>query len=59
MPINFLYYGVPAEVIDMVLAQLLQCSLGLARRVSAGEDLEKKPYAVDHEIDLDGRTISG
>jgi hypothetical protein len=59
MPINFLYYGVPAEVIDVVLAQLLRSSLGLARRVCAGEELQKKPYAVDQEIDLDGEPISG
>jgi len=54
MPINFLFYGVPGEVIDVVLAQLLRCSLGLARRVIAGEELAKRPYAVDRQIDLDG-----
>jgi len=59
MPINFLYYGVPAEIMDAVLAQLLRCSLGMARRVSAGDALEKQPYAVDGEIDPDGRPLAG
>ena len=31
-PINFLFYGVPTEVIDVVLAQLVSASLELLRQ---------------------------
>jgi len=59
MPINFLFYGVPGEIIDVVLAQLLRSALGLVRRVRSGDALEKRPYAVDREIDVDGQWIHG
>ena len=32
-PVNFLFYGVPTEVMDRVMAQLLRASLGLVRDV--------------------------
>jgi hypothetical protein len=58
MPINFLYYGVPGEVMGLVLSQLLQCSLGLVRRVAAGVVTGKSLWAVDRDIDLDGNPLA-
>ena len=55
-PVNFLYYGVPTELIDEVLAQLLSCSLGLVRR-AAGEALSPRLHAVDRDIDPEGRAL--
>ena len=46
-PINFLYYGVPTETMDAILAQLIEISAGLVRR--SGE-LPPRLLAVDHEI---------
>jgi hypothetical protein len=57
MPINFLYYGVPGEVMGLVLSQLLRCSLGLVRRVAAGLVTDRSLWAVDREIDLDGNSL--
>lgn len=54
MPINFLYYGVPGEIMDPVLCQLLRTSVGLVRRSRGGGPLENVLYAVDQEIDQDG-----
>ena len=54
MPINFLYYGVPAEVIDGVFEELF-CTLGGA--VAAfNQDIHYPPdiYAVDVNIDKFG-----
>jgi hypothetical protein len=56
-PINFLFYGVANEFIDGVLAQLLSTSLGLSSRAAAG-GLEPRLYAVDRDIDADGRPLS-
>jgi hypothetical protein len=56
MPINFLFYGVPTESIDGVLAQLLTTSLGMVLR-SSGETLERRLHAVDIDIDERGRTL--
>ncbi len=52
-PVNFMYYGVPTEGIDAVLAQLLSCTL---RLVEAERDRSLAPrlYALDHDFVLDG-----
>ena len=55
-PVNFMFYGVPTEMIDEVLAQLLECSLGLVRRASV-EWLLPQVFAVDHEIAADGTPL--
>jgi len=58
MPINFLYYGVPGEVMGLVLSQLLRCSLGLIHRVAGGQVTGKSVWAVDRDIDVDGRPLA-
>ncbi len=50
-PINFLYYGIPAEAVDPVVAQLLSVSCGLVESVREGHPLPSALLAVDHEID--------
>jgi len=57
MPINFLYYGVPGEVMGLVLSQLLRCSLGLVRGVRGGSLTSKSVWAVDRDIDVDGHPL--
>jgi hypothetical protein len=57
MPINFLYYGVPAEIIDEVLCQLLQLSTGFVRALRENRPLPPQLLAVDHEIDADAKPI--
>jgi hypothetical protein len=56
-PINFLYYGVPTEIMDAILSQLLSVSLGMNRqyflKILHSPDL----YAVDHQIDEWGNKI--
>ena len=54
MPVNFLFYGVPTEMIDEVLAQLLRLSLGLHRRWPSSE---AALLAVDRDVDADCRLI--
>lgn len=58
MPINFLYYGVPMEVIDDVLCQLLELTVGLAEARREGRALPHRLLAVDHEIDGRGNILS-
>jgi hypothetical protein len=58
MPINFLYYGVPGEVMGPVLAQLLRCSIGLVDGVRSNRVIDRSIWAVDREIDVDGRPLS-
>jgi hypothetical protein len=53
MPINFLFYGVPTEPIDEVLAQLLTTSLGLVSRAQ-GAPPDTRLHAVDVDIDEHG-----
>lgn len=53
-PVNFLFYGVPTEVIDLVIAELLSCSLGLLRN---HDGLEPRLHAVDKEIDPEGNLL--
>lgn len=57
-PVNFMFYGVPTEVIDEVLAELLSCALGLVRR-SQSESLPKTLQAVDRDITPQGEPMSG
>jgi len=56
-PINFLYYGVPTEMMDTVLSQLLRLSLGMIRQHRAGRLLPPDLYAVDKQIDEWGNLL--
>ncbi|HTW32204.1 MAG TPA: hypothetical protein VMD76_11020, partial [Candidatus Sulfotelmatobacter sp.] len=47
MPVNFLFYGCPTEIIDYVLAQLVSASLVLLRQVASLTQL--RLYAVDFD----------
>ncbi|MBF0530661.1 MAG: hypothetical protein HQK55_15625 [Deltaproteobacteria bacterium] len=47
MPVNFLYYGVPREIIDIVITQLLEISIGLSTRARNGDTLPPKLLALD------------
>jgi hypothetical protein len=47
MPVNFLFYGVPTEVIDEVLAQIVSAAVTLRRKASSLE--ETRLYAVDFD----------
>jgi hypothetical protein len=49
-PVNFLFYGVPTEAMDRVMAQLLRASLGLVRAVRTGKMAAPRLYAVDRDI---------
>ena len=53
MPINFLYYGIPREIVDEVMAQLFTVSCGLVHRQRSLETLPSRVLAVDHDIDAD------
>ncbi|MBL8899673.1 MAG: hypothetical protein JNM84_18725 [Planctomycetes bacterium] len=53
-PVNFLFYGVPTEVIDEVLAELLQCALILRRRAP---ELPPRVLELDRQIDASGALI--
>ena len=48
-PVNFLFYGVPTEAMDPVMAQLLRAALGLLRAAEA-KRLECRLYAVDRDV---------
>lgn len=48
-PVNFLFYGVPTEGMDPVMAQLLRATLGLLRAAKAGR-LDCRLYAVDRDV---------
>ena len=56
-PLNFLYYGVPTEIMDPILTQLLQVAAGLVADFRGPRKLSADLLAVDHEIDEDGRLI--
>ncbi len=56
-PINFLYYGVPTEIMDAVLAQLLKVSLGMKRQYENRGLPLPGLYAVDHQINEWGDPI--
>lgn len=51
MPINFLYYGVPAEVIDGVFEELFCLLCGTITALDAGDKYPPDIYAVDVDID--------
>ena len=51
MPINFFYSGVPTEIIDLVLTQLMQISLGIVQHDANKDPLPKRVLAVDVDID--------
>ncbi len=57
-PINFLYYGIPREIIDEVLSQLLRVSVGLTKHELNESPLPRKLLAVDHEIDSDANLVN-
>jgi hypothetical protein len=56
-PINFLYYGIPREIIDQVMSQLLRISIGLVKHYRNGDRLPPRLLAVDREIDMDVNLI--
>lgn len=49
-PVNFLFYGVPTEVMDAVMAQLLGTTLALVRDVGGRRPPAARLYAVDRDI---------
>ncbi len=51
MPLNFLYYGVPTELMDLIFAQLMRLTLGFTSKINAGETLPLKLLAIDRNID--------
>ncbi|MRR17376.1 MAG: hypothetical protein EG826_13060 [Deltaproteobacteria bacterium] len=51
MPINFLYYGIPREIVDEVMTQLFTVSCGMVRRERSDDKLRLALLAVDYEID--------
>ena len=57
MPINFLYYGIPREIVDEVMGQLFRVSCGLVRRQRSDERLSPHLLAVDREIDGDANRL--
>ena len=52
-PVNFLYYGIPREIIDEVMSQLLRVSIGLVGHHRKNDKLPPALLAVDYEIDVD------
>ncbi len=52
MPVNFLYYGVPSEMFDRVLDQLVRLSCWLTHKVRNGHRPERRLLALDKEIPL-------
>jgi hypothetical protein len=49
-PVNFLFYGVPTEVMDRVMAQLLRASLALVHGVRTGKRATPRLWVVDRDI---------
>ena len=47
LPVNFMFYGVPTEVIEEILAQLVDASVSLRRKAGT---LTTRLYAVDYDI---------
>ena len=54
MPINFLYYGVPGEVIDGVFEELFSVLAGFVSRHEDGHSYDPGIHAVDVNIDKHG-----
>jgi hypothetical protein len=59
MPINFLYYGIPGEIVDEVMEQLYRVSCGVVRQDRSAEKLPCRLLAVDRDINAEAETISG
>ena len=57
-PINFLYYGIPREIIDGVMSQLLRVSIGMINHYRSGYPLAARLLAVDHQINVDADPLS-
>lgn len=49
-PVNFLFYGVPTEAMDAVMAQLLRTAVALVRDVAAPRPPAARLYAVDRDL---------
>ncbi len=49
-PVNFLFYGVPTEAIDRVMAQLLATTLALVRDVGGRRPPAARLFAVDRDL---------
>jgi S-adenosylhomocysteine hydrolase len=49
-PVNFLFYGVPTEVMDAVMAQLLRTTVALVRDVASARPPAPGLYAIDRDI---------
>ena len=56
-PVNFLFYGVPTETMDMIIRQLTTVSLGLVHQFQTGQLPKPGLYAIDSEIDEWGNKI--
>ena len=56
-PINFLFYGVPTETMDMIIRQLTTISLGLTQQYRKHQLPPANLYAVDWEIDEWGNLL--
>jgi hypothetical protein len=56
-PVNFMFYGVPTELIDEVLGELLAASLGLLRRAQR-ETVPCRLFAVDRDITAHGEPLA-
>lgn len=53
-PINFLFYGVPTEMMDSILTQLVKMSILLKQGFDKKTLPEPDIYALDHQIDEKG-----
>ena len=53
-PVNFLYFGIPTEIMDLVFLQLLRLSAGFVGKI---KDLPNKVLGIDHEIDEDANLL--
>jgi len=57
MPINFLYYGIPREIVDEVMSQLFSVACGVVRRERSENRLARSLLAVDRAIDVDANPL--
>ena len=57
MPINFLYYGVPGEVIDGVFEELFSLLCGVSRALEKDEKWQPEIFAIDVNIDKHAKRI--
>lgn len=57
-PINFLYYGIPREIMDRVMAQLAGVCSGMVQCHREGRPLPPQLLAVDYEIDGEARLLT-